>query len=122
MTRDILGAATLALALGATAALAEGFTVYDLGPMPSRDLCMQKAGKILNAYMNQNGGWEVQTTDWIVYGWDFEPGDQDVVVMCPIFGTDAGEIVNAMMVVYGEDTDERRMFTAEEISARWQAR
>ena len=71
---------------------------------------------MLNSYLDANGGASVEITDWVAYAWDFEPGDQDIVLMCPIF---RGDVVNALLVVHGEDTDESRIATADEIERLW---
>ena len=107
---------TALAALVALPALAEGISVYDLGEMPTRELCMQRANKVMSTYFNEHGGYQVQRTDWVIYGWDLEPGDQDVSILCPIFRDD---LVAAMMVVHGETTDEERLFTADELSRLW---
>ncbi len=107
----------LLLSLAAAPAAAEGYAIYDLGEMPDRPACLQKAGKVLGTYNRQNGGQGlIDPAEWIVYGWDFGPGDNDVFIMCPIFRE---EIVNAMLVVYGEGTDEERNAAADGIDGLW---
>ena len=115
--RSIIGPAALAAGLAAAgAAWAEGASVYDLGEMPTRDACMRHADKVLNSYLDSNGGSSVEITEWVAYGWDFQPGDNDVVLMCPIF---RGDVVNALLVIYGEDTDQSRIDAADEIERLW---
>jgi hypothetical protein len=99
-----------------TAAAAEGTSVLDLGQFTDRASCMQQANKVLRGYIARHGGYEVQSTEWVVYGWDLEPGNQDAVIMCPVVN---GDVINAFTVIHGEDTDENREFTANEIDRMW---
>lgn len=110
----------LAAAAAAIPALAsaEGYTNIDLGQFSDRETCMARALSAMERYINQHGGFEYQSTEWVVYGWDFTPGDQDVTIMCP-WVTDT--IVNAFLVVHGETTDEERIFTAETLERMFTA-
>jgi len=108
MKRAIILAAAAALlpVLGS----AEGFTNMDLGQFSNREDCMAKAEAAMQRYIDTSGGFEYQSTEWVVYGWDFTPGDQDVTIMCPWV---SDTVVNAFLIVHGETTDEERIFTAE---------
>jgi hypothetical protein len=108
MTRQLFlaAAAVLIPALGA----AEGFTNMDLGQFGDRETCMARALAAMDRYIAQHGGFEVSQTEWVTYGWDFTPGDQDVTIMCPWV---SDVTVNAFLIVHGETTDEERIFTAE---------
>jgi len=82
----------------------------DLGQFSNREDCMAKAEAAMQRYIDTSGGFEYQSTEWVVYGWDFTPGDQDVTIMCPWV---SDTVVNAFLIVHGETTDEERIFTAE---------
>jgi len=105
--------AGLFVALGATSAVAEGFTVQDLGVTPSREACMAAGESAMRRYVDVNGGGSVDPTTWVVYGWDLRPGDQDVTIMCPVVN---GGVINAFMVVHGETTDDDRIYTADTLA------
>lgn len=111
-------ALALSLALPGGAALAEGFSIHDFGVVASRADCMSKAQKVLNAYLGAYGGYEeVTVTDWVTYGWDLLPGDQDVAIMCPVLPDGS---FYSFMVVYGEtDLDTERNQTADRLAAFW---
>ena len=96
--------------------MAEGYTNMDFGQFSDRETCMAKAQQVMDRYINTHGGFEQQSTEWVVYGWDFEPGDQDVTIMCPWV---SDTVVNAFMVVHGETTDDQRIFTAEQLERYW---
>jgi hypothetical protein len=100
-------------------AQAEGYTNMDLGQFSDRETCMQRAKAAMDRYVATHGGFEVSQTEWVTYGWDFGPGDQDVAITCP-WVTDT--IVNAFLVVHGETTDEERIFTAETLDTFFRAR
>jgi hypothetical protein len=99
MGRIFTGAALAALLSGAAAA--ESITVGDLGAMPSRRACMETAETVLNIYLGEYGGHSVSgdaadPESWALYAWDLSPGDNDVVITCPV----VAEQVNAFYIVY----------------------
>ncbi len=113
-------AMTCATAL-AGPALAEGWVVTDLGEVESRDLCMDRADRVLNAYLEANGGHSVESDSWTKYGYDLEPGDNDVLIMCPVVN---GGVYNAFLVVYGafvETTDDHTDQVTAELQHLWDA-
>ncbi len=101
---------SVAVAIIPAFGIAEGYTNMDLGQFSDRETCMARAQNAMDRYINSHGGFEYQSTEWVVYGWDFTPGDQDVTIMCPWV---SDTVVNAFLVVHGETTDEERIFTAE---------
>lgn len=117
MTRTVFLAA--AAALFPALASAEGFTNMDFGQFSDRESCMARANDVMTRYIAAHGGFEIQQTEWVVYGWDFEPGDQDVTIMCPWV---SDTVVNAFLVVHGETDDEQRIFTAETLEQFWNIR
>lgn len=87
MSRIFIAAALMAFAAGpASAAL---FRVGDLGEMPSRQACMTAAKTVLESYVDEFGGGSVagdteNPESWEVYGWRLRPGDNDIVITCPV--------------------------------------
>lgn len=98
-------------------ASAEGYAIYDLGEVADRPSCLHRATKVMNAWNRQTGEQGIlDPTEWIVYGWDLGPGDNDVLIMCPIF---RDSFVNALLVVHGEGTDQERNRVADGIERLW---
>ncbi len=87
MSRFIIAAAQKAFFAGpASAGL---FRVGDLGEMPSRQACMTVAAKVLETYIEEYGGLSTSgdaedPASWEVYGWRLRPGDNDIVISCPV--------------------------------------
>lgn len=120
MMRAVLAAAALAASVvGGVApdrALAEGWSVYDLGPTSGRDACMNRARSTISRYIFRHGGGNTSEASWTVYGYDLTPGDQDAVIMCPQV---SGGGIDAFLVVHGETREDERIFTADEIERLW---
>lgn len=114
-TRTIITAMLAAAAISGTA-LAEGYSISNLGFMSSRDTCKLKAELALRRYVQTDGGGDITISDWTVYGWDFRPGDQDVVFMCP--SLDSGGY-QAILAVYGSTTQEERIYTKDQLKVYW---
>ncbi len=117
--KTALSACLLALPVSVTAnsANAEGWSIYDLEEVAGpRENCMKRARNTISGYMFDNGGGETDTGSWTSYAYDLEPGDQDVVIMCPVVN---GGVVNAFLVVHGATSEDERIFTANEIERIW---
>lgn len=110
-------ALSLFLPFTATQVQAEGWSVYYLGDSDTRDRCMSHARSVINGYIFKNGGGNTSEASWTVYGYDLEPGDQDIVIMCPV--TQDGSVA-AIMNVHGETTEEQRIFVADTIESMWE--
>ena len=89
---------TIVALLTASSAMADGFSVRDMGEISNRDDCMRRAEFALNAHTKINGG-RVDVSDWVVYGWDVGPGRNDISFMCPWVN---GDIINAFVVIHGD--------------------
>ena len=105
MSRIIIAAALMSSFAGpASAGL---FRVGDLGEMPSRQACMTAAKTVLESYLDEYGGESVfgdpeNPESWEVYGWRLRPGDNDIVITCPVVNSQ----VNAFFTLYaGGDAD-----------------
>ena len=107
--------AALGLLTAPGAALAESYDTIELGLTFNRETCMTKAENVFYRYKNAHGGGHVARANWVVYGWDMRPGDQDAVIMCPI----VNGVVDAFLVVHSEGTETNRDFTVEEIRWLW---
>ena len=104
MIRYIIAAALTTYFAGpASAGL---FRVGDLGEMPTRPDCMAVAERVLQSYLNEYGGGSVfgdteNPESWEVYGWNLRPGDNDIVITCPVVN---GQ-VNAFFTLYTASED-----------------
>ena len=104
MNRFIIAVALTALvAVPASAGL---FRVGDLGEMPSRRACMAVAKNVLESYLDEYGGGSVfsdteNPESWEVYGWRLRPGDNDIVITCPVVNSQ----VNAFFTLYNGSDD-----------------
>jgi len=114
--------ACLLVALSATQAAAEAMKVGDLGPVPSRQTCLSTARTALERYLDAHGGLSVTgETDtpenWSIYGWGLRPGNNDVVILCPMV---AGES-HAFYAIHsdGPQAVENADTTARRIRALW---
>ncbi len=99
-----------------TVASADGWSITDLGPVSTREECMNRAENVIQAVPpGQRGYYSV--SDWNVFSYDMQPGDNDVVISCPIVN---GQ-VNAFAFVYGDDgsTDDQRIAMKDYIKARF---
>ena len=104
MSRFIIAAALMALFASPTSAAL--FRVSDLGEMPSRQACMATAAEVLETYIREYGG--LSTTgdaenpeSWEIYGWRLRPGDNDIVITCPVVDSQ----VNAFFTLYTGSDD-----------------
>jgi hypothetical protein len=124
MKRLLIGAALLAampgMALGAD--LATAFKIGDLGETPSRRICMSVAAQVLVTYIDKFGGHPAvgnieDAKSWSFYGWDLRPGDNDVVITCPIVAGQA----NAFYTIHssGDDADANATVVAERLRDLW---
>ncbi|RME17997.1 MAG: hypothetical protein D6801_02295 [Alphaproteobacteria bacterium] len=116
MFRSIGFACAAGLALAAGPAAAEGWSITKLGTMATVDECMQKARKVISAYMFDKGGAETGADSWSIYGYDLEPGAQDVVIVCPV---GASEQVNAMLVIQSESEPADRKAVSDALLRLW---
>ncbi len=120
MSRFIIAAALMASFAGpASAGL---FRVGDLGEMPSRQACMAVAADVLESYIREYGG--LSTTGdaenperWEVYGWRLRPGDNDIVITCPVVSNQ----VNAFFTLYagGDDGSADADIVIERVRELW---
>ena len=120
MSRLLIAAALMAFFAGpATAGL---FRVGDLGAMASRQACMAAARNVLEIYLDEHGGESVvgdveNPESWEVYGWRLRPGDNDIVITCPIVN---GQ-VNAFFTLYtaGDDASDDAEIVIERVRELW---
>jgi hypothetical protein len=120
MSRFIVAAALMAFF--ANPASAGLFRVGDLGEMPSRQICMTVAKNVLESYLDEYGGGSVvgdaeNPESWQVYAWDLRPGNNDVVITCPV----VAEQVNAFYTLHssGEDDEENANIAVDRLRELW---
>ncbi len=99
MNRIFVAAVLMAFFAGPVSAAL--FRVGDLGEMPSRQACMTVAKNVLESYLDEYGGGSVvgdteNPESWEVYGWRLRPGDNDIVITCPVVNSQ----VNAFFTLY----------------------
>lgn len=108
--------------LSASPAAAEAMKVGDLGSTTSRHACMISARTVIERYVDAHGGLSVtgdpeDSEGWSIYGWALRPGDNDIVIMCPIV---AGQ-PHAFYAIHanGEQAVENADMAAERIRDLW---
>ncbi|MEO0936946.1 MAG: hypothetical protein AAFY38_02200 [Pseudomonadota bacterium] len=101
------------------AAVAEGYSVSDLGNAISKEVCLQAGENAVRAYDSTFGAGQINVANWTVYGWDMTPGDQDTVIICTPSTLSSAESVRAVLVVYGEQESEQRAFTRDAMKEFW---
>jgi hypothetical protein len=107
----------LTLALASGPAAAEGWSIFKLDRFDDIESCKMKAREVISRYMFDNGGSETGADSWSVYGYDLEPGAQDVVIICPLGPDDK---VDALLVVQSESESEDRVQVAEALVRLWE--
>lgn len=111
-------ASTVALALGSLAApaQAEGWSIFKLENVADAAACMTRARQTISSYVFDYGGNETAADSWSVYGFDLEPGQQDVMIVC-LDGADGA--IDALLVVQSESEREPREQVAEALVKIW---
>lgn len=110
----VVAAGTLGLA--GTAA-ADGWNIRDLGQTIDRPECMAKADNVLRWYEQTYYASSYSQSTWTSYSYNLTPGDNDVVIMCPV----VNGVINAFMMVYTDDntTGDEGQIVADRIQFKW---
>jgi len=108
--------AAVGVAICATPAAAEGWSITQLGAMSDAALCIEKARRVVEAYRGAHGGGEVTDDDWAVYAFDLAPALQDAVIFCP---TAAGGSVEPFLIVQSESEPGARARAADALLGLW---
>jgi hypothetical protein len=111
-----LSALALVLSVTAFPAFSEGWSITKLGTMSTDTACMNKGRAVINRYLFDYPGGETAADSWSVYGYDLQPGNQDVVIICPVGG---GDYVNAVLIIQSESEGEPRNQVADTLVAYW---
>jgi len=98
-------------------ASAQGWTISDLGGMPTREACMRLAEDVVHRYRRVFGGGFISTASWTQYMYDVEPGVNHVVVMCPI----VNGVFNAFLVTHGASGEENRQLVHDRLERYWES-
>jgi len=98
-------------------ASAQGWTISDLGTMPSREACMRLAEDVIYRYRRVFGGGFVSAASWTQYMYDVEPGTNHIVVMCPI----VNGVLNAFLVTHGASGEENRQLVHDRLERYWES-
>lgn len=101
-------------------AQAEGFHTRDLGSGGAPQECMTRARQAIQTYAQQNGtpNATVNEGSWSVHGFDFRPGNVDVMIACP-YRDNFTSIV--LLVSHSEGELADRTAVVDGISALWDA-
>jgi hypothetical protein len=110
-----LAAMAMGLMMSAGAASAEGYSWLELGWVPNEDECARRAMQTVYEYKNRYGGGMIDPKSTSVFGWDLEPGNQDIIIIC----VDASGTYEALLVVHGSGTTEQRHFTRDTLEEFW---
>lgn len=112
-----------ALALAGGPAGAQAMRVGDLGLAPSRADCLATAARVIQAYIDEFGGFALSgdpaaPEEWAIYGWGLRPGENDVVIICPtvVGDTNGFYTVHASGETAAADADT----VAERLRALWE--
>ncbi|MBT6188949.1 MAG: hypothetical protein HOI22_01610 [Tateyamaria sp.] len=119
--RKIALAGILMTVVGSGAAIAEGYSTVDLGLVRSKSACMARAERVMHRYEDTLGAHSVSTGSWTTFGWDFEPGDQDVVILCVAPAGSSSNERRAIMVIHGSETETERFATRDILNGYWDA-
>ncbi|OIP86712.1 MAG: hypothetical protein AUK37_02750 [Rhodobacterales bacterium CG2_30_65_12] len=111
-----LAALALAPAVFAAPVAAEGWAIFKLDSVDDLAACMSRARRTVSSYIFDHGGSQTGADSWSVYGYDLEPGQQDVVIVC--FEA-AGGAIDALLVVQSESESEPREQVAEALLRIW---
>lgn len=117
MRYGISALAGLAMLAGAGSASAQGWTIGDLGAMPTREDCMRLAEDVMERYKRVYGGGFVSAASWTQYMYDVEPGVNHVVIMCPI----VNGVYNAFLVTHGASGEENRQLVHDRLERYWES-
>ncbi|MEL7231764.1 MAG: hypothetical protein AAGJ85_04560 [Pseudomonadota bacterium] len=82
MKKLILVAAVIA---SSPSAFANSWVIRDLGVMPDRQTCMDRAELLLRNYKDKNSGGDINRGSWSVFAYGLGSSERDVVFSCPIF-------------------------------------
>ena len=90
--------AILSISLLAPFASADSWVVRDLGRMPDRATCMDRAELVLRDYKDKNSGGEINRGSWSIYAYGIGATERDLVFSCLSFGG------NIYGMIYSHDT------------------
>jgi hypothetical protein len=111
-------AVSLCFALAAGSAAAEGWTIKDLGGIPTEAACVDLAWDVFARYRGARSVGDLQRSGWIVYGYDLSSDDYDGVITCG-YGPDG--TTRATLAVYsaGDAGTEMRREIADRLERYW---
>ena len=101
-------AISLCFALAAGSAVAEGWTIKDLGGIPTEVACVDLAWDVFARYRDARSVGDLQRSGWVAYAYDISRDAYDAIITCN-FGPN--ETTRATLAVHNSDAgdgDERR--------------
>lgn len=107
----------LGVAIAASLASAEGWTVTDLGSLDTREECMRLAEATIDTYRATYGGnGFTGRSEWTIGGYDLRGDVVDALIICPI---EAG-LAAPFLIVFNTDSDnDARDTVADRLSEIW---
>jgi len=90
--------AILSISLLAPFASADSWVVRDLGRMPDRATCMDRAELVLRDYKDKNSGGEINRGSWSIYAYGIGASERQLSFSIPTFG---GSVYG---MIYSHDT------------------
>lgn len=110
-------AAAIGLAILATSANAEGWTVSDLGSIDERSECMRLAEATIDSYRATYGGdGFTGRSEWTIGGYDLRGEVVDALFICPI---EAGLVAPFLIVHNSDDDNQARETLADRLVNIW---
>jgi len=114
-----IAAAALGLGLLPAAAMAEGWTIKDLGSVPTESGCVNLAWDVFDRYRDARSLGDLQKTEWVVYGYDLSSGAYDAIITCNYGPNDT---TRATLAVHNSDDgyDGERGDIADRLERYWE--
>ena len=101
-------AVSLCFALAASSAPASGWTIKDLGGIPTEARCADLAWDVFARYRGDRSVGDLQRSGWIVYGYSLSSGDYDGIITCGYGPDDTTRATLAVHSADDADADLRR--------------
>ena len=109
---------SLCFALMAGSAAAEGWTIKDLGGIPTEAACVDLAWDVFARYRGAHSVGDLQRSGWIVYGYDLSSGDYDGIITCG-YGPDSTTRATLAIFSAGDAGAEMRREIADRLERYW---
>ena len=106
----------LTAALTAGSAAAEGWTIKDLGSVPTEQGCVELGWDAFARYRRRHELNDLQKTEWVVYAFDMQGEHYDAIITCAYGPNDT---TRATLAVYSKEDDGDRAWIADQVERYW---